>query len=276
MSLPATQSAMYTAPVIERRELASDVILLAVRTPQAAHATRPGQFAMVVPPEGEQAAVALGIYEAQGERISFLFFVCGRRTRRLASLREGDTLAFFGPLGNGFMLDSQAMDDVAILAGGVGIASVLLPARALRARGAQVRLYYGARTASRLVEAQRFREEGCEVHVATDDGSAGLHGYVSELLARVEKRPDVILACGPTPMLRATARVGEQLGVPVQLSLEETFACGVGGCWGCVVPLARTSSQAPSFPPIACGGSDVVHARICVEGPVFWAHELRW
>ena len=61
-----------------------------------------------------------------------------------------------------------------------------------------------------------------------------------------------------------------------QLSLEETFACGVGGCWGCVVPLDRASAQAPGFPGSDAGGSDVVHARICKEGPVFWAHELRW
>jgi dihydroorotate dehydrogenase electron transfer subunit len=137
-------------------------------------------------------------------------------------------------------------------------------------------LFYGARTADLLVERERFASEGCEVICATDDGSFGHHGFVTEALAAAERKPDLILACGPSPMLRATAFVAGELGVPAQLSLEETFACGVGGCWGCVVPLDRASAQAPGFPGADSGGSDVVYARICKEGPVFWAHELRW
>jgi dihydroorotate dehydrogenase electron transfer subunit len=78
-------------------------------------------------------------------------------------------------------------------------------------------------------------------------------------------------------MLRAVGRVSTQSGVRAQLSLEETFACGVGACWGCVVPLGRESAQAPPFPPPSEGETrEYVHARICKEGPVFWAHELRW
>jgi len=104
----------------------------------------------------------------------------------------------------------------------------------------------------------------------------GHAGYITDLLAQATDPPDLILACGPTPMLRAVARVAQEMNVPAQLSLEETFGCGVGGCWGCVVPLVRTSEQAPSFPPPQRDGSDVVYARVCREGPVFWAHELRW
>ena len=129
-----------------------------------------------------------------------------------------------------------------------------------------------------LVDAERFSDAGCEVLLSTDDGSAGHYGFVTDLLARTAGRqlPDLIFACGPSPMLRAAARVAAELGVRAQLSLEETFACGVGGCWGCVVPLARASAQAPGFPAAEAGGSDVVNARICKEGPVFWADELRW
>jgi dihydroorotate dehydrogenase electron transfer subunit len=230
---------------------------------------------MIIPPSGESAATALGIYEAEGRRASILFFVVGPRTRELAALREGDELSVTGPLGNGFWWDDDVRD-VAIVAGGVGIASVLLPAQALVRRGARVRLYYGARNEALLVDKERFAEVGCEVLVATDDGSAGHHGYITELLAKTNDRPELILACGPSPMLRAVARVADDMNVRAQLSLEETFACGVGGCWGCVVPLVRNSAQAPSFPPAAQGGSDVVYARVCKEGPVFWAHELRW
>jgi dihydroorotate dehydrogenase electron transfer subunit len=229
---------------------------------------------MVTSPTGESAAIALGIYEAGGNRASVMFFVVGKRTAELAALRVGEHMQLSGPLGVGFTLDNAR--NVAIVAGGVGIASVLLPAQALTRAGARVRLYYGARTAELLVDRRRFAREGCEILCATDDGSMGHAGYVSELLAATDDIPDMILACGPTPMLRAVARVAAEMNVPAQLSLEETFACGVGGCWGCVVPLIRSSAQAPSFPPAERNGSDVVYARVCKEGPVFWAHELRW
>ena len=272
--MPNAMPAVHDVLVTDTAELAPGVVLLGFHAPQVSAVTRPGQFLMAIPPQGERAAVALGIYEAQAERASILFFVCGPRTRDLARLRPGDSLAVTAPLGNGFTLDGAA--DVAIVAGGVGIASVLLPAQALVRMGTRVRLFYGARSADLLVERERFAREGCEVVCSTDDGSFGHHGFITEALERVERKPDLILACGPSPMLRATANVAARLGVPAQLSLEETFACGVGGCWGCVVPIDRSSAQAPSFPGSDCGGSDVVNARICKEGPVFWAHELRW
>ena len=266
--------AVHDVVVLDTKQLAPGVFLLGFHAPELVHVTRPGQFLMAVPPGGERAAVALGIYEAQGERASILFFVCGPRTRELAELRAGDHLALSAPLGNGFQLGDAS--DVAIVAGGVGIASVLLPAQALVRSGKRVRLFYGARTADLLVEKDRFESEGCEVICATDDGSYGHHGFVTQALAAAHDKPDLILACGPSPMLRATAFVAKELGVLAQLSLEETFACGVGGCWGCVVPLDRESAQAPGFPGADAGGSEVVYARICKEGPVFWAHELRW
>ncbi|MFN2449273.1 MAG: hypothetical protein ABR508_05695 [Candidatus Baltobacteraceae bacterium] len=273
--MPLTSTAMvHEVRVSDREQLAPGVILLGFDAPRLAPVTKPGQFVMAIPPAGERAATALGIYEAQDERASILFFVCGPRTRELEMLREGDRFAVTGPLGNGFTLGDAR--DVAIVAGGVGIASVLLAAQAAVLSGKRVRLFYGARTAQLLVEEGRFEREGCEIHVATDDGSRGHAGFITEALACVPDKPDLILACGPSPMLRATAFVAAAMGIPAQLSLEETFACGVGGCWGCTVPLARSSAQAPGFPDVAAGGSEVVNARICKEGPVFWAHELRW
>ena len=265
--------------VLDRTELAPGVVLIGLYDPQLVLVTKPGQFVMAIPPNGERAATALAIYEAQGERASLLFFVTGSRTRQLAELRPGDKLGITGPLGNGFSLagDRANMpEDVAIVAGGVGIASVLLAAQILTDRGARVRLFYGARNIDFLIDRDRFANAGCELCCATDDGSFGHRGFITELLAQAETKPDLILACGPTAMLRATAFVACELGVPAQLSLEETFGCGVGGCWGCVVPLDRKSLQAPKFPANPKDHDDFVYARICKEGPVFWAHELRW
>jgi|HubBroStandDraft_1064217.scaffolds.fasta_scaffold15992_6 dihydroorotate dehydrogenase electron transfer subunit len=274
MATIATSAAIHHALVLDRQELAPGVVVLGFDAPALVRVTRPGQFVMAIPPSGELAATALGIYEASGNRASVMFFVVGKRTAELAALRAGDHIELTGPLGNGFTLDN--VRNVAIVAGGVGIASVLLPAQALTRAGARVRLYYGARTNALLVDHDRFTSEGCELHAATDDGSMGHAGYITDLLSQTNDLPDMILACGPTPMLRVVARIAEERNIAAQLSLEETFACGVGGCWGCVVPLVRTSKQAPSFPPAQRNGSDVVYARVCKEGPVFWAHELRW
>lgn len=274
MATIVTSAAVHHALVLDRQELAPGVVLLGFDAPALVSVTRPGQFVMAVPPSGERAATALGIYEASGNRASVMFFVVGKRTAELAALCPGDSMKLAGPLGNGFTIGK--VRNAAIVAGGVGIASVLLPAQALVRNGARVRLYYGARTVALLVDRERFTSEGCELLASTDDGSMGHAGYITDVLAQTNDPPDMILACGPTPMLRAVARIADELNVPAQLSLEETFGCGVGGCWGCTVPLVRTSEQAPSFPPTERNGSDVVYARVCKEGPVFWAHELRW
>jgi dihydroorotate dehydrogenase electron transfer subunit len=262
--------------VIDRREAGPGIVVLLLDAPELARTARPGQFVMVTPPGGERVATALGIYEAQDERLSLMIVECGYRTRELANLAPGAQLLLSGPLGNGFFLDGE-LHDVGLVAGGVGLAPLLMPARILRARGVAVDLYYGARSAEALVDAEKFAELGARVTLATDDGSRGHHGYVTDALLESGRQHGLLLACGPSPMLRAVAGAARRLGVRAQLSLEETFACGVGACWGCVVPLDRASVQAPPFPQPEPGEArDYVHARICKEGPVFWAHELRW
>ena len=270
-------SAVFATRVLDRTELAPGVVLLGIHAPELVRVTQPGQFLMCVPPGGASAAVALGIYEAQDERASLIFFAAGSRTRELSNVSVGQSLEVYGPLGNGFNL-SRTYKNIAIVAGGVGIASVLLPAQAARTMGSDVTLYYGARTAALLVDKEKFERAGCVVKCSTDDGTFGHRGYITDVLRTAGKIHDVILACGPSPMLRAVRRVADELKIRAQLSLEETFACGVGACWGCVVPLDRASAQAPNFPSLSTDGGKLgpVYARICKEGPVFWAHELQW
>ncbi len=269
--MAVSASRVHETRVVARIEATAGVVVLRMQAPELAAIARPGQFVMAIPPGEASAAVALGLYDADAESVSLLFFVAGKRTKVLAALRPGEPLVLLGPLGNGFDL-RDAPKDVAIVAGGVGIASVLLAALELLRAGARVRLFYGARTARLLVERERFASAGCEIVLATDDGTAGLRGFVTDALASAHM-PALILACGPTPMLRATATIAASANVPAQLALEETFACGVGGCWGCVVPLVQESAQAPHFPKTRDG---IVRARICAEGPVFSASELRW
>ena len=286
--------AVHRTVVSDRREPVPGIAVLGLIAPRLAEMTLPGQFAMAIPPGGGQAATALGIYEAEGTRISLMLVIVGPRTHELAALPTGASLDLIGPLGNGFELDSLG-ENVALIAGGVGIASLLLPAQRLASRGKRLTLLYGARTADALVDVNRFSELGAKVACATDDGTRGHSGFVTDLLRALPKHAfSGIAACGPSPMLRAVGRAAAYLEIPAQLALEETFACGVGACWGCVVPHAASSVGAPigliGAPPQAAPRpphakrvgpptreiADFSYVRVCKEGPGFWAHELRW
>ena len=198
--------AVHETIVCDRREPAPGIVIVGVRAAELARNVRAGQFVMVVPPSGNAVATAIGVYEVEDERVSLMLVVVGPRTRELASLASGASLALLGPLGNGFDVEALG-DDVALVAGGVGIAPLLLPAQRLLARGARVTLYYGARTARALVDAELFEALGCRSMLATDDGSRGHHGYVTDALERDGARHDGIAACGPSPMLRTVGRV---------------------------------------------------------------------
>ena len=253
------------------------VVVIGLEAPELARTARPGQFVMAVPPAGERAATALGVYEAQGGRVSLMLVVVGPRTRELASLPVGAS-SICSDRSATVSTSQRSAPTPALVAGGVG-------SRLAAASGASAARERCARRISTTALATRPRSSmpsalpalGCGVSLATDDGSRGHRGFVTELFVRERREHSAIAACGPSPMLRAIGKIAAERGVRAQLSLEETFACGVGACWGCVVPLSRASAQAPHFPAAGPGEArDFVHARICKEGPVFWSDELRW
>ncbi|HTK77541.1 MAG TPA: dihydroorotate dehydrogenase electron transfer subunit, partial [Gemmataceae bacterium] len=180
-------------------------------------------------------------------------------------------LNVWGPLGNGFAsLDGTR--DVALVAGGIGQTPFLAYVRQLlgsrgyaeeiaKPQAARVRVYYGVRTADLAAGVDDFRATGAEVHLSTDDGTLGFHGYVTQLLA-THDRPSHLVGCGPEPMLHALARLARDWAVPCHLSLETPMACGLGICFSCV-----TKVRTPD-------GWD--YRRVCVDGPVFDAPALAW
>jgi dihydroorotate dehydrogenase electron transfer subunit len=125
----------------------------------------------------------------------------------------------------------------------------------------RVSLYYGVRTADLVAGVEDFRAAGASVHLASDDGTLGFRGFVTQLLATHEP-PQHLIGCGPEPMLRALTQLAESWGVPCHLSLETPMACGVGICFSCVTRV-RTAE-----------GWD--YRRVCVEGPIFDAACLAW
>lgn len=227
---------------------------------------QPGRFVMLSP--GARGAAPrfdpllprpMAIYRTEGEgearTLDVLYEVVGRGTALLAEAKRGDVVDVVGPLGRGFA--PLGPGDTAILVGGgTGIAS--LYDLAARADGATLRVLLGARSAERLLGVADFRALGVPLEVATDDGSEGHHGLVTELLERaLAELPDArVHACGPTPMMR---RASEIAGPACRVSLENRMACGYGVCLGCAVPRAE-------------GG----FALVCRDGPVFESGALAW
>jgi dihydroorotate dehydrogenase electron transfer subunit len=219
----------------------------------------PGQFAMLASAErwggGEDERPylprAFSIARRRERECHFLLEDVGPGSRRLCELRAGERLWALGPLGRGFTAPGEGRR--AILAGGgVGIAPLAILQDAL---GNDATVLLGFRDRARAEGAALLRD----ARVATDDGSAGHHGLLTDLLAReLESDPSaVVYACGPAGMLEAIRAMCAAGGVPAQLALEAGMACGFGACYGCVV--ARR------------GGG---YARVCVEGPVIDAAEL--
>jgi dihydroorotate dehydrogenase electron transfer subunit len=222
----------------------------------------PGQFAMIAAAEhwggGEEQRPylprAFSIARLVGEECHFLLEDVGPGTRRLCQLRAGDRLWVLGPLGRGFQLGGQDLDGrrALLVGGGVGIAPLAILQDTL-AHDTTVLL--GFRDRARAAGAALLHD----ARVASDDGSVGHHGFVTELLAaELDRDPHaVVYACGPAAMLEGVRAMCEQHATPAQLALEAGMACGFGACFGCVV--ARRD-----------GG----YLRVCVDGPVVDAAEL--
>jgi dihydroorotate dehydrogenase electron transfer subunit len=155
-----------------------------------------------------------------------------------------------------------------MVAGGVGLAPFATLAEALRARGVDTTLFYGARTGAELFCLDLFRTLGVRLVLATEDGSVGVRGRITqpleqELAGRSRAAAAMIYACGPEGMLAAVARLASRHDRPCQVSVERVMGCGLGGCYSCVVPM-RTGT----------GGFH--HVRSCLSGPVLAADQIVW
>jgi len=256
-------------------------------------ALRPGQFVMVRTRDQWEPIWrrALVIYRAErhaeGMDLEFLYKVLGRGTQRLSRQRPGDELEMLGPLGNGFPPETDPHAEALLVSGGIGLPALYLLAEALAHEGRSVRLFHGEPTVKPHAGSPRdlkiawgapvdlpaledfARVLGREaITLATEDGSGGIQGLVTEALQayldRARPRRAVLYACGPLPMLRRVAEIAAAAQLPAFVALEARMACGFGVCLGCVVPTRSRSDRIPHY------------RRVCVEGPIFRAEEVLW
>ncbi len=279
---------LVAAELLESRQILPGQWLQHYHAPPLATGTRAGQFVHVR--TGDWSGLVLrrpftvNTADPATGTISIHFREVGRGTAWLTRMRPGDRLDMLGPLGQGFQVDARSRH-LLLVAGGLGIADVRLLADEAIRDGRQVVLLYGCRDASEVYPSSLLPDE-VEYVVATDDGSVGHHGFVTDLALEYEAWADQAFACGPLPMLRTLAALAagrrDRLGVaklgrkrgagkPVkpgtpearrkaflQVAMEQNMGCAVGACLGCVI----WGVEGPQ--------------RVCREGPVFAAEEVDW
>ena len=254
--------------ILSNESVAEAHYLLRCECPEIARHARPGQFihVMISQDTGMLLRRPFTIYTVNGREITMLYQIIGEGTQRLSEMPAGEPLRVLGPLGNTF--DFTTKPEPAILVGGgAGIASLMLLAVALRKNGIQTLGLVGAQHQRRLLSVNDLESIDIEVHIATDDGSIGHHGYVTDILADLLEttawqRP-TIYACGPHAMLAAVAKITTDFEVPTQIAMENRMGCAMGVCLGCVCPI-RTDADT------------IEYQRVCTEGPVFNATDIAW
>jgi dihydroorotate dehydrogenase electron transfer subunit len=274
---------------VENVAIARDTFRVRLADPKMARAILPGQFLMIRTGAGTDPLLGrpFALYDVardasgEPEAIDVVYLVVGRGTAALAALRGGDRVTVWGPLGNGF---GPSPDGPAVfVAGGIGQTPFLalgrwwlgrasyglpssIPHPPSPTRASSATLLYGVRSADLAAGVDDFRRAGIAVELATDDGTAGHHGYVTELLARrLERgeRPAKVVGCGPPAMLAALSRLVARHAIACDLSLENHMACGFGACFSCVAPIRQPD-----------GSTDL--RRVCVEGPIFSSSAVVW
>ena len=229
------------AVVLAQEQLYEDTFLMWLSCPPVAKGASPGRFLMIHCGDAYDPLLPRPMSfhrfrETPGERqFAILYDVRGRGTAWLSARKPGDGLTVFGPLGRGYSINPDAQNLV-LVGGGLGMAPLIALADQAPGAGRSVTLLQGARSSNKLYPPDLLPPE-VEALSATEDGSSGLHGYVTDLLPQHLSWADQIFACGPTPMLDGMAKVIREARSrkPVQALLEERMGCGTGICYGCAV-----------------------------------------
>jgi len=241
-----------SAAIAAHDRLTEDIALVELEAPEIARLASPGQFVAIRVAQTESPLLRrpFSIASSDGGRsIGLIYRIVGVGTRLLAEKRVGETLDVIGPLGRGFEIFEDR--PAALVAGGIGIPPIAFLARVLHSKGIPATLFYGARTKSELAVLENVADFVARLVVATDDGSAGHRGPVSEVVEKELSDDQRLYACGPRPLLEILIRLARERRIAAQLSFEQQMACAVGACMGCSIATAEG------------------YKRVCTEGPVF-------
>ena len=253
--------------ILYKKELAENITLMNIEAPRVARSAKPGQFVIVrVGDEGERIPLTIADYSVDEGWVQIVIQSLGASTRKIVALEEGDSLTdFAGPLGNPSDFVKEPLEEVRarkmlFIAGGVGAAPVYPQVKWLRERGVEVDVIIGAKRKDMLIFDEQMGAVASNLYVATDDGSAGFHGLVTDLMKELidnqGKKYDQVVAIGPMIMMKFVALATKPYGIKTIVSLNSIMVDGTGMCGACRVTVAGRTRFA------------------CVEGPEFDGHEV--
>lgn len=231
---------------------------LVLDAPVLAKAVRPGQFIQVKVSDNFEPLFRrpFSVFRAKSGKVEVFYEPVGKGTRILTSRKKGDTLDVLGPLGTPFTMPAKDVRQIVFVAGGIGVAPFMLFSDMIKSHPAEKILLYGGRTKAHTFSLAEFKKNGLKTYVATDDGSVGVKGRVSELFGKIALEPTtMIYTCGPRPMMAAVQAFAAEKGLKGEVSMEEVMACGLGACLGCSIPTTKG------------------YQTVCHDGPVFDLNE---
>ncbi|MDP2913748.1 MAG: dihydroorotate dehydrogenase electron transfer subunit [Candidatus Omnitrophota bacterium] len=267
------------ARILLNKEMVKGFYKMQIESLYLARKIRPGQFVEVRCSEHTDPFLRrpLGCHRILKNGIEMLYEIVGKGTELLSHKRPGEAIDIIGPLGNGFTIDHRP---VVLVAGGIGVAPLVALAERLAfsveriayRKKPKIDVFIGACKKDHILCANDFKKLGASVYVATEDGSKGPKGLITDFLedflsAIRYPQNAMIYACGPTGMLKAVARIAETERIPCQVSLEERMACGVGVCLGCPVKVKTNDERRMT---------NDEYKMVCKDGPVFNAEEIAW
>ena len=247
--------------VSKNEKLNNNYVLLKLTAKEQLPEMHAGQFVEIrvdgSPTTFLRRPISIHFMDKSLNEIWLLIQLVGDETRKLAELKEGDSLNLVFPLGNTFGKPQKEQKNLLLIGGGVGIAPLLILGAELKEKGYKPHFLLGARSQKDLLQLSEFEKQG-EIYTTTEDGTFGEKGYVTNHPILSEKKWDKIYTCGPTPMMKAVASFAAKNGIDCEVSLENTMACGIGACLCCVTDTKEG------------------HKCVCTDGPVFNINELKW
>lgn len=255
---------MEDAVLLAQTQVTPRLYLATFRCPQVSAAVKPGQFVHLQIPdmEGHMLRRPISVYQVDAESgvMVLLYQVVGFGSDALTRVPDGSVVNMLGPIGQGWEAP-EGLSRVLFVMGGVGAAPLYLFAKELTAAGAEIDVVMGAQTEAALACREAYEDlDNAHVTCCTDDGSYGISGFctvpAAEMMAK--NQYDLVVSCGPKPVMAAAAKSAAEYGIPCQVSMEEHMACGIGACLGCIVATTEGNK------------------RSCVDGPVFDAAKVVW
>jgi dihydroorotate dehydrogenase electron transfer subunit len=248
---------LVSITVTNNQEVAPDTFLMSLELSKIAFSAQPGQFVMVRCREDTLLRRPFSIHQFNDKtgKFTILYSNVGRGTHWLSQRQRGDKVDILGPLGNGFSI-SPSTQNILLMAGGIGIAPLFFLGDEAHKKGHQVILFIGAKSTSQLLE--HTLKLPVKYVTATEDGSSGHHGMITDYLAEYINSVSQVFACGPIQMYRTLANMPILNDKPTQISLEARMGCGLGICYGCTIRTRNGLKQ------------------VCKDGPVFDLKDVIW